>query len=113
MNYDMFIPITIFISIAFVLFFYLRYRFMERQALIEKGMGGEDLKNYLSKHQKGEIHGTNVAKWGILAISIGLAILIGRYFEDAVLVGLIFLFPGIGLLIYYQFFIKNKLTQDN
>lgn len=111
MGTEVFIPITLFAAIAFIIFYYLRYRYLERQSIIEKGLSGEDLKNMLGKPPRRESNGTNMAKWGIIAIAIGLAILIGTQFEEEVTFGLIFLFPGIGLLIFYQFFAKPKHSQ--
>lgn len=105
---EILIPITLFLVIGIIVFYFFRYRFLERQSIIEKGLGGEELKTMLGRRERSESDGTNMAKWGIIAIAIGLAILIGTQFEDEVTFGLVFLLPGIGLLIFYQFFSKNK-----
>jgi len=108
MESEVFIPIVLFIGITIILMYFLRYRYQERQSIIEKGMSGEDLKIFLGSRPKRESDGSAPAKYGILAICIGLAILIGTQFDEETVWGLIFLLPGIGLLIYYRFFTKNQ-----
>lgn len=108
---EVFIPITLFSATAFVLFFFFRYRYLERQAIIEKGISGEELKEMFKKHPKQKTkNDANLAKWGIILIAIGLAILIGTQFSDEVMLALIFIFPGIGLLLFYKFILKNEMS---
>lgn len=113
MEEEILIPIALFASIAFILYYFFRYRYLERQAIIEKGMTADELKDILKKHpkQKAE-NNTNMAKWGILFIAIGLAILVGTQFSDEVMLSLIFILPGIGLLIYYKFIFKKEIKTD-
>lgn len=51
-------------------------------------------------------------KWGLVLIGIGLALMLGQLFpstfSDEAGVGLMFLFAGIGFLVYY-FMAKNKV----
>ena len=83
---------------------------MERQALIDKGLNAEDVKDLFKTLPNQNISNeAGMAKWGIILIAIGLAILMGTQFTDEVMLGLIFLFPGIGLLFYY-YFIAKKFT---
>lgn len=108
------IPITFFIVSGFVLYFFLKSRHQERMLLIEKGVGGDDLKYLLGGiYPKG--NGTASAKWGILLVSVGLAIMTGLYLQEfmaeEIMAGVLFLYPGIGLLIYYRLFGKKK-TDD-
>jgi hypothetical protein len=108
MGNEIFIPITLFAGIAFILYYFMRYRFQERQSIIEKGLSGDDLKVLLGSKPKRESNGSASAKYGILAICVGLAILIGTQFDEETVWGLIFLLPGIGLLVYYRFFQKTR-----
>ena len=104
MEEEILIPIAFFASVAFILYYFFRYRYLERQAIIEKGMTADELKDVFKKHPKQKISNeANMAKWGIILITIGLAILIGTQFSDEVMLALIFLFPGVGLLLYYKF----------
>ncbi len=96
----------IFVTVAAVLGSLIFTRHRERMTIIEKGLPAEDVKAVYAK-------GTQTAnplaslKWGIVLVSIGLAVLLGTwlhetYFIDAGLFpGLIGLFGGIGLVIFY------------
>lgn len=111
MEEEILIPIAFFASVSFILYYYFRYRYLERQTILEKGMTADELKDLLKKHPRERIgNGTSTAKWGILLIAVGLAILIGTQFSDEVMLALIFIFPGIGLLLYYNFIYK-KITK--
>jgi uncharacterized membrane protein len=113
MEEEILIPIVMFASIAFVLYYYFKYRYLERQAIIEKGISAENVKDVLKKSPKQKTtNEANLAKWGIILIAIGLAILIGTQFSDEVMLGLIFIFPGVGLLIYYSFIVKKTTKTE-
>ena len=109
MEEEILIPIALFASITFILYSYFRYRYMERQAILEKGMTSDEIKEIFKKHTKERVSdGTGLAKWGIILIAIGLAILIGTYFSDEVMMALIFIFPGVGMLLYYNLIAKKS-----
>jgi uncharacterized membrane protein len=113
MNEEIIIPVAFFASIAFILYYFFKYRYLERQALIEKGMTVEELKKTFRKIPREKNRNeAAMAKWGIILIAIGLAILIGTNFSDEILLGLIFMFPGIGLLLYYKFIAKRVETEE-
>lgn len=113
MEEEILIPIVMFASIAFILYYYFRYRYLERQAIIEKGMTADEIKEVFKKLPKHKTSNeTNMAKWGIILIAIGLAILIGTQFSDEVMLSLIFILPGIGLLLYYKFIFKKEIKTD-
>ena len=113
MEEEILIPIVMFASIAFVLYYYFKYRYLERQAIIEKGINTEDAKEVLKKSPKQKVtNEANLAKWGIILIAVGLAILIGTQFSDEVMLALIFIFPGIGLLLYYTFILKKVTKKE-
>lgn len=103
-----FIPIVLILSTAIVIYFYLSNRSKERLALIEKSTNHEDLKLLYAKKQASEPSANRVAKWGIIFVSVGLAIITGillqPYVAEEITFGLVFLFPGIGLLVYYSLF---------
>jgi hypothetical protein len=109
MEEEIIIPIVVFGSIAFILYYYFRFRYLERQAIIEKGLTAEEIKDlYKKPHRFKTTNETNMAKWGIILIAIGLAILVGTQFSDEVMLSLIFILPGLGLLIYYKFIFKKE-----
>jgi uncharacterized membrane protein len=74
-----------------------------RQKLIDKGMVGEKVKSLYQEN--GEIRTLGSLKWALVLIGIGLAVVVGqlvpdRMMEEITAAGM-FLFAGIGLLIYY------------
>ena len=89
----------VFGTIAFIVKTTLEYR-MRRQ-IIEKGLVDEKVKNLFA----GPITTETSIKWGMVLIGVGLAILLGEMFpysiSDEITVSLIFLFSGIGLIVFY------------
>ena len=73
-----------------------------RTKLIDKGLVDEKVK-FL--YADGLGHAMSNLKWGLVLIGIGLAAMLGQWFEyylepEAVF-GLIFIFAGLGFLLYY------------
>ena len=91
--------LIVFGTVGFVIKTSLDYK-MRRQ-LIEKGLVDEKVKNIFA----GTVTTETSIKWGMVLIGIGLAILLGELFpysiSDEVTVSLIFLFSGIGLILFY------------
>lgn len=110
----LFIPIILILSTAVLVYFYLSNRNKERLALIEKSSSHEDLKLLYAKKDAYEPLAYKTAKWGIILISAGLAVIIGillqPYAAEEITFGLVLLFPGIGLLVYYSQF-KDSAKQ--
>lgn len=103
-----FIPIILTLSTAVIFYLYLSNRNKERMALIEKATDHNDLKLLFTKRQPTEPSANRVAKWGIIFISIGLAVICGvllePYVGETITFGLVVLFIGLGLLVYYSKF---------
>ena len=82
-----------------------------KHKIIEKGLIDENL-NYLFQ-RKFEDNFSSALKWGMVLIGLGLAFMIGQLvssdISDEITVGGMFLFAGIGLVIYY-FIIKRKIS---
>ncbi len=74
-----------------------------KRILIEKGKLDESAK-FLHQHQAAANPLSSV-KWGMVLIGIGAALLLSQFFpytfSDEAILGLIFLFAGLGFLIYY------------
>ena len=106
MNVDFLIPIVIFGSIVYLFKSLSDNRL--RHKLIERGQLDESVK-YLFMNGDQHRRFTSL-KWGIVLIAIGCAFLIGQAFgqdlAETITVGSIFLFGGIGFLVYY-FLVKN------
>lgn len=109
------IPFIFLLGLFYVLYTYITSRAKERMALIEKVENPEDLKLIFSKPKSAEPSLFRNAKWGIVFISFGLALVTGfilqPYFGEEIIFGLVFLFPGIGLLVYYNIF-KNLYPKE-
>lgn len=84
-----------------------------RHKLINKDLVNENVK-HLFVRPRGDYVLSNL-KWGLVLIGIGLAIVIPRFFPYYVrtetMFGLMFLFAGIGFLVYYGV-AKGKIEED-
>lgn len=74
-----------------------------KKMLIERGKVDENVKflyqNFAARDPLSSV------KWGMVLIGIGLAFLLGQLFpysvSDEAVIGLMFLFAGVGFLVYY------------
>ncbi len=87
-----------------------------RTQLIEKGLVDEKVKHLFAKRLPGDA--LSSLKWGIVLTGIGLALFIAfaihKYvtsqFQDEITLGGMFLFAGLGLIIYY--FLARKMEKS-
>jgi hypothetical protein len=81
-----------------------------RHKLIQKGLVDEKIK-FLYNGGKYAKALSNL-KWGMVLVGIGVAALAGNfapdYFEEAGTLGLMFIFGGIGFLVYYALLAKHE-----
>jgi hypothetical protein len=103
-----------------IIFWWLYTRHRERMRLIEKGLTPEEVKSYfastpsISKPR----NAFSSLKWGILITFLGLGIFIANMLEDkfnmsdGMTTGLVFIFAGVGFVLYYVL-VKNKLTDKD
>ena len=111
---EVYIPIVLFISVAAVFIMHIASRHRERLTMIEKGMSSEDIKAMFARGQY-RSDPLNTLKWGILAVFVGLATLIGNYLDiqygvrDGIIIGLMILFAGIGLVVFYGIAVKKQI----
>ena len=82
-----------------------------RTKLIDKGLVDEKVK-FL--YADGLGNAMSNLKWGLVLVGIGLAALIGQmfdyYIEPESVIGLIFIFAGLGFLVYYA--VASKHIKD-
>jgi hypothetical protein len=113
-TFEVFIPIVFFISAAAVLIMHLAVRHRERLTMIEKGMSSEDIKALFTRGQF-RFNPLTTLKWGILAVFVGMATMIGNYIDqvydvrDGVIIGLVILSAGIGLVLFYAIASKKQV----
>jgi len=108
------VPITMFMSTAAVFIIWLITRHRERTSMIEKGLTSDEIKAMY--HREVKRNPLASLKWGILFLLAGVAILLGNYLhvqfnvDEGAIIGLVMLFVGVGLLIFYNIASK-KLNQ--
>ena len=98
---EVFIPIVMFFAVAYIVKVVSDNRV--RRMAVEKGIAKEDLKNLFYNGRAGNV--SSSLKWGIVLIAVGAALFISQLIPaeniEAVTLGLIFVFAGIGLVISY------------
>lgn len=114
---EVLVPITLFMSTAVVFVIWLITRHRERVSMIEKGLSSEEIK---AMYQRGikdvKRDPLSSLKWGLLFLLAGVAILLGNYLhvqfnvDEGAIFGLVCLFVGIGLVVFYSIASK-KLSQ--
>ena len=116
MQGEFFIPITLFAAIGVVLYSFIKSRHTERMAIIEKGLNEEQLSYLMKTKRKTDYYSNWSLKLGAVLIGIGLAIIIGSIVpydvQGEITTGLIFMLPGIGLLLVYMFSDKKTAIEE-
>jgi hypothetical protein len=82
-----------------------------RRQLIKNGMVDEKAKYVFSSF---DLTNGNSLKWGIVLIAIGVAFLIGNYvpeMDEEGVIGLVFVFAGLGMASYYFFSKKGPARE--
>jgi len=107
---DVLVPAVIFFSFAYIIKAFYDYRL--QRLLIDKGMVDENIKYLFSRPLSAQP--LNSLKWGLVLIGLGAALMMYALFPDEIseqtTFGCMFLFAGIGFLIYY--FIAKKLVRQ-
>ena len=112
---EVMIPIVFFMTVGAIWGVTALARHKERMTMIEKGLKSEDIK---AMYERGtlRVNPLSALKWGIVFAGVGVAILLGIFLEsnlymnEGVFPGLIALFGGLGLVIFY--FIASKKMQS-
>jgi nitrate/nitrite transporter NarK len=109
---EVLIPLFAITAIAFVAIIHTIVRHRERINIIEKGLSNEDIKALYSR-QFAKSDPLASLKWGMLFTFGGLAVLVGNFLheqyrmEEGATLGLVALFVGIALVIFYGIAGKN------
>jgi hypothetical protein len=81
-------------------------RHKERMTMIEKGLKAEDIKGLYERDLR-RYNPRRALMWGIVFTAVGLAALVGialtnwYHLEEGVVIGLMALFGGLGLILFY------------
>jgi hypothetical protein len=85
-----------------------------RNRLIEKGLVDEKVKFLYNGGSRARA--LNNLKWGMVLIGIGVAALAGSlapdHFDEAGVLGLMFIFGGVGFLVYYILLARHEKDQS-
>ena len=106
MEPDIVVPVFLFLSVAVIWGGYILTRHKERLAIIEKGLKPEEISALFSRPSF-KFGPLSSLKWGLVFVLTGIATLIALYLEqnwgvsEGVYPGLIILFAGLGLVIFY------------
>ena len=106
------VPITFLTLTAIILWKFFDSRHVERRAIIDKGLNPSDYMQ-LYKHQSSATNALSSLKWGLLAIFVGLGTLTAAvlnswyHFEGAIFPGVILVFGGAGLVVFYSIAAKQ------
>jgi hypothetical protein len=101
------IPVFFFLTVLLIWGSIILTKHKERMQIIEKGLSAEDMKALYSSVARPSSPLTSL-KWGIVIALVGLAVLIGvwlnttYYVADGVYPGLIGVFGGLGLILFYR-----------
>ena len=104
--YEVAVPFMFVIVLGMVILYGIYAKHRERIIMVEKGMSSEDIKAiYTRSIQRDPL---SSLKWGILFVLAGIAIMLGNYLheqynvDEAVIEGMVCLFVGIGLVLFYS-----------
>jgi hypothetical protein len=87
---------------------YIFTRHRERTMMIQKGLGAEDIKALYTRSFQ-QVNPLISLKWGLVLIGIGIGVILAIWLRDVygynegVYPGMIALFGGVGLLLFYLF----------
>ncbi len=111
------IPVLFIIFGSIVMIIQITTRHKERMSMVMKGLTPDEVKAYLTQSIPQRDSLTSL-KWGIIFVFTGLAVLIGNFLherysvDDGVIVGMVCMFAGIALLLFYGIAAKReKLSQ--
>ena len=113
MDEAIFIPITMFIAMAFVIYFFIITRHRERMLLLEKDVNVEDLKSLYTRSKSRY----NMAKWALIFLFGGAGLFLGIWInemtrEDGYAPATVLLFIGLGLLVWQRLY-GNKQADES
>lgn len=107
---EILVPIAVFATIFGIVWIAVSARNKERLALIEKGLDSSIFKREGQSYWR-----YGALKIGLLAIGVGIGLVVGNILdvngvmdEDVAYFAMVFIFGGLGLLLYYRLIGKIK-----
>ena len=111
---EVLVPLVFLSGMCVALIIYISSRHRERMAMVEKGLSSDEIKAFFNREIRRDPFTS--LKWGLLLIFGGLAVVIGNYLHDqynindGFTVGMVCLFAGCALLIYYGIASKRGIN---
>ncbi|TAK65408.1 MAG: hypothetical protein EPO24_02490 [Bacteroidetes bacterium] len=106
------IMLVFFSSIVIITFITARHR--ERMAMVQKGLSSDEIKAFFTREIRRDPY--SALKWGLLCVSVGIAIVVGNFLHEyyhtneGVIIGLVCMFAGCALLVYYAIASKRGMV---
>lgn len=113
MDGGIFVAIFFFMTVLLIWGGIIISRHKERMSIIEKGLGADDMKALYATWARPSSPLSSL-KWGILFVMVGLAVILGVWLHslyfigDGIIPGLIAVFGGLGLLLFYRIASKKE-----
>ena len=104
---EVLVPVIFFLVIGGAIGLMLLTRHKERMILIEKGLHADEIKALYERNKPRPLNPLSSLKWGLILVCIGFAVILGMYLhttynvEGGVYPGLMALFGGVGLILFY------------
>ena len=108
------VSIVFFLTVMVIWGGIIATRHRERMVIIEKGLNPEEMKSLYGPIRLFWLNPLSSLKWGLLLIMVGAALVLGMwlqhtyYVDDGVIPGLMAVFGGAGLVIFYFIARKRK-----
>jgi hypothetical protein len=106
-------PVAFFVIVAVITKMFLDYRM--RRRLIDKGLVDENIKHLFPNESISQR--LTALKWGLVLVGVGAAVLIGQLFpyriSNEITISLMFIFSGVGLLLFYLVAPKFEVNRHN
>ena len=108
------VSIVFFLTVMVIWGGIIATRHRERMVIIEKGLKPEEMKSLYSPVRRFSVSPLSSLKWGLLLIMVGAALVLGMwlqqayYVQDGVVPGLMAVFGGVALVIFYFIASKKK-----
>ena len=111
MPHEVAVPVMFFLVVGAIILIWLIVKHRERMTMVEKGLSTEEIKAMYARDVKRDP--LSSLKWGILFVLGGVAVMLGNFLvqrydvEPGIIIGMVTLFVGVGLVVFYTIAAKK------